>query len=64
MNPAISSSGAQQAEQAATAQGGFFRLIPGIALLTAIGYAGKLTEQSITAYGKSHHVALIVNMSE
>lgn len=41
-----------------TAQGSFFRLIPGILLLTAIGYAGKLTEQSISAYGKAHHLAL------
>jgi uncharacterized integral membrane protein (TIGR00698 family) len=36
----------------------FLRIIPGLLLLTAIGYLGKLTEQSIAAYGKSHHVAL------
>ena len=41
-----------------TSQGSFFRLVPGILLLTAIGYAGKLTEQSISAYGKAHHLAL------
>ncbi|HEU5022862.1 MAG TPA: putative sulfate exporter family transporter [Bryobacteraceae bacterium] len=34
------------------------RKIPGIALLAAIGYAGKFTEQSIAAYGKAHHTAL------
>jgi uncharacterized integral membrane protein (TIGR00698 family) len=33
-------------------------LIPGILLLALIGYAGKVTEQSISAYGKAHHVAL------
>jgi uncharacterized integral membrane protein (TIGR00698 family) len=40
------------------ARGGVFRLIPGLLLLAAIGLAGKLTEQSIAAYGKSHHIAL------
>jgi len=34
------------------------RLVPGIALLAAIGYLGKLTEQTISAYGKAHHLAL------
>src|SRR5690348_7661359 len=34
------------------------RLIPGILLLAAIGYLGKLTEQAISAYGKAHHLAL------
>ena len=34
------------------------RLIPGILLLTVIGYAGKVTEQSIAAWGKAHYVAL------
>src|SRR5689334_13091477 len=36
----------------------FLRLLPGVALLFAIGYAGKLTEVTVNAYGKSHHVAL------
>jgi len=35
-----------------------FRLAPGIILLAAIGYLGKLTEQAIAAYGKAHHLAL------
>ncbi len=34
------------------------RLAPGVALLLVIGYAGKLTEQAINGYGKSHHLAL------
>ncbi len=33
----------------------FFRLIPGIALLAAIGYAGKFLEHNLGAYAKSHH---------
>src|SRR5580704_2837763 len=33
-------------------------LIPGILMLGAVGFAGKLIEQSIARYGKSHHVVL------
>lgn len=33
-------------------------LLPGVALLAGIGYLGKLTEQSIAAYGKAHHQTL------
>lgn len=33
----------------------FIRLIPGVALLAIIGYAGKLLEKNINAYAKSHH---------
>src|SRR5580765_1146560 len=36
----------------------FLRLLPGVALLFAIGYAGKLTEATLNAYGKTHHLAL------
>src|SRR5277367_3666194 len=36
----------------------FLKTIPGILLLAGLGYLGKFTEQSIAAYGKSHHVAL------
>src|SRR5277367_5544940 len=36
----------------------FFALIPGVLLLAVIGYAGKVTEQSIARYGKAHHVIL------
>src|SRR5271170_1662827 len=34
------------------------RLIPGILLLAAVGYGGKLLEQGIAAYGKTHHLTL------
>lgn len=34
------------------------RLLPGIALLTVIGYAGKLTEAGLRDYGKAHHMAM------
>ena len=30
-------------------------LLPGLALLFAVGYAGKLTEQAILAWGRAHH---------
>jgi uncharacterized integral membrane protein (TIGR00698 family) len=33
-------------------------LLPGIGLLAAVGYAGKLIEQSIARYGKAHHLVL------
>jgi uncharacterized integral membrane protein (TIGR00698 family) len=36
----------------------FVELWPGIALLFVIGYAGKFLEQGISAYGKSHQLAL------
>src|SRR5258708_21698479 len=50
MNPLAAKSG--------PASAGILKLIPGVLLLAALGYLGKLTEQSITAYGKSHHVSL------
>ena len=34
------------------------QIVPGTLLLAIIGFAGKVTEQSITAYGKAHHVTL------
>jgi len=34
------------------------RILPGVLLLAAIGYLGKWTEQSISAYGKANHLAL------
>src|SRR5438445_3078335 len=36
----------------------FLDLLPGLALLFAIGFAGKLIEQSISGYGKANHLAL------
>jgi uncharacterized integral membrane protein (TIGR00698 family) len=35
----------------------FLRLIPGVALLAVIGFAGKLLEKNVNAYAKSHHFA-------
>jgi len=37
---------------------GVLGLIPGIALLAVVGYAGKVIEQSIARYGKAHHQVL------
>jgi len=34
------------------------RLLPGVALLSSIGYAGKLAETLVKDYGKAHHLAL------
>jgi uncharacterized membrane protein YadS len=33
----------------------FLRLIPGVLLLAAIGYAGKLLEQNVGRYAKAQH---------
>ena len=35
-----------------------WEFVPGVLLLAAIGYLGKLIEQSIATYGKSHHLHL------
>lgn len=41
---------------------GLFRrlldLIPGIVLLAAVGYAGRIIDRSIAVFGKSHHLTL------
>lgn len=34
----------------------FLGLVPGVLLLAAIGYAGKLLEAAVSAYGKTHHL--------
>src|SRR5437868_13481387 len=34
------------------------QLIPGTLLLAVVGFAGKVTEQSIAAYGRAHHLTL------
>jgi uncharacterized integral membrane protein (TIGR00698 family) len=36
----------------------FVELLPGVALLLAIGYSGRLIELSFNAYGKANHLAL------
>jgi uncharacterized integral membrane protein (TIGR00698 family) len=33
-------------------------VVPGIVLLGLVGFAGKVTEQSIAAYGRAHHLTL------
>src|SRR6201993_1172507 len=33
----------------------FLRVVPGILLLLAVGYAGKLLEQNVGSYAKTHH---------
>jgi uncharacterized integral membrane protein (TIGR00698 family) len=33
----------------------FLRVIPGVLLLAAVGYAGKLLERNVGAYAKAHH---------
>ena len=33
----------------------FLRVIPGVLLLAAVGYAGKLLERNVGTYAKSHH---------
>src|SRR5215472_6392555 len=33
-------------------------LLPGVFLLAVIGYGGKLLEQALAHYAKSHHLAL------
>ncbi|HEX8763923.1 MAG TPA: putative sulfate exporter family transporter, partial [Candidatus Acidoferrum sp.] len=33
----------------------YLRITPGVLLLFAIGYAGKLLEQNVGAYAKAHH---------
>src|SRR5260221_9570769 len=43
--------------QVRSAQSGlqFLRLIPGVLLLAAVGYAGKLLEKNVGAYARAHH---------
>src|SRR5450631_1333512 len=36
----------------------FIDLVPGVLLLVAVGYAGKIIERSINQYGKAHHLTL------
>ncbi|HXB19916.1 MAG TPA: putative sulfate exporter family transporter [Candidatus Solibacter sp.] len=38
--------------------GKLVQLVPGIVLLTLVGFAGKFVEQSISKYSKSHHLTL------
>src|SRR4051812_31108289 len=36
----------------------FARMLPGVALLAGVGYAGKVLERTINAYAKSHHLVI------
>lgn len=36
----------------------FIRLLPGLALLAGVGYAGKLMESALKAYGKAHQITM------
>src|ERR1700682_643306 len=36
----------------------WLNIVPGTLLLAIIGVAGKVTEQSMAAYGKAHHLTL------
>ena len=36
----------------------FFRLMPGVALLAVIGFAGKLLERNVNAYAKANHLVI------
>jgi len=44
--------------RAVSLPGRIFAIVPGILLLLAVGYAGKIIEQSIARYGKAHHLVL------
>ena len=54
----MASSVALPRTQSASIGTSLLRLIPGILLLAAVGYAGKFIEQSIAHYGKAHHLVL------
>ncbi len=54
----MASSVALPRAQAPSLPSRFLGLIPGILLLAAVGYAGKFIEQSISHYGKAHHLVL------
>src|SRR5271155_5982069 len=54
----MASSVALPQARAASLPGRSFRLVPGILLLLAVGYAGKFIEQFIAHYGKAHHLVL------
>ncbi len=49
---------AAQPETAVSVPRRFLQLLPGTILLAVVGYAGKITEQTIAAYGKAHHLTL------
>jgi uncharacterized integral membrane protein (TIGR00698 family) len=44
--------------RAVSIPGRVLAFLPGVLLLAAVGYAGKLIEQSVARYGKAHHLVL------
>ena len=48
----------RQRDREETNRHGLPGLLPGIALLAVVGYAGKFIEQAIAHYGKAHHKTL------
>ncbi|MGD0513698.1 MAG: putative sulfate exporter family transporter [Terriglobales bacterium] len=54
----MNTSAAIEQQKSTNHSSGFLNFIPGVILLAAIGYAGKFIEQSISRYGKSHHISL------
>lgn len=58
MSASATSRATSAAFQDETRLPGVFALVPGLLLLAAIGFLGKLTEQGIAAYGKAHHLHL------
>ena len=48
----------RQADRDEANRYGVLGLLPGIALLFVVGYAGKVIEQGIARYGKAHHLVL------
>ncbi len=49
---------AAREDREAAGKSGLLGLLPGVALLAVVGYAGKFIEQFIAHYGKTHHRVL------
>jgi len=55
--PDLSAEASQPASSSAPVESSsLIGLLPGIALLGAVGYVGKFIEHSIAVYGKTHHL--------
>src|ERR1700689_1326029 len=54
----MNTSAAIEKQKSTNHSSGFLNFIPGVMLLAVIGYAGKFIEQSVSRYGKSHHLSL------
>jgi uncharacterized integral membrane protein (TIGR00698 family) len=58
MSVAVTSPASTAASDAAPRSRALVSILPGLVLLFAVGYAGKLAEQGLKTYGKTHHIAL------